>query len=192
MIYLMLGLLLFLGTHSVRIVADDWRTRTVARIGLLPWKAIYSAVSLLGLSLIVWGFGLARQQPVQLWSPPVALRHLASVLTLGAFILLVAAYVPGNQIKARLHHPMVLGVKTWALAHVLANGNVAHVVLFGSFLAWGVLDFIAARRRDPAADTPYPNGTGRATGITVILGTAAWVVVALWLHGVLIGVRAVG
>ena len=192
MTYLILGLLLFLGAHSVRVVADDWRTRTVARIGLVPWKGVYSVVSLLGLSLIVWGFGLARQQPVQLCSPPVALRHLASVLTLGAFILLVAAYVPGNQIKARLHHPMVLGVKTWALAHVLANGNVAHVVLFGSFLAWGVLDFISARRRDRSAGTLYPNGTVRATGITVILGTAAWMVVALWLHGVLIGVRAVG
>ena len=192
MTYLILGLLLFLGAHSVRVVADDWRTRTVARIGLVPWKGVYSVVSLLGLGLIVWGFGLARQQPVQLWSPPVALRHLASVLTLGAFILLVAAYVPGNQIKARLHHPMVLGVKTWALAHVLANGNVAHVVLFGSFLAWGVLDFISARRRDRSAGTLYPNGTVRATGITVILGTAAWMVVALWLHGVLIGVRAVG
>ena len=192
MTYLILGLLLFLGAHSVRVVADDWRTRTVARIGLVPWKGVYSVVSLLGLGLIVWGFGLARQQPVQLWSPPVALRHLASVLTLGAFILLVAAYVPGNQIKARLHHTMVLGVKTWALAHVLANGNVAHVVLFGSFLAWGVLDFISARRRDRSAGTLYPNGTVRATGITVILGTAAWMVVALWLHGVLIGVRAVG
>ena len=192
MTYLILGVLLFLGAHSVRVVADDWRTRTMARIGLVPWKGVYSVVSLLGLGLIVWGFGLARQQPVQLWSPPVALRHLASVLTLGAFILLVAAYVPGNQIKARLHHPMVLGVKTWALAHVLANGNVAHVVLFGSFLAWGVLDFISARRRDRSAGTLYPNGTGRATGITVILGTAAWMVVALWLHGVLIGVRAVG
>ena len=192
MTYLILGLLLFLGAHSVRVVADDWRTRTVARIGLVPWKGVYSVVSLLGLGLIVWGFGLARQQPVQLWSPPVALRHLASVLTLGAFILLVAAYVPGNQIKARLHHPMVLGVKTWALAHVLANGNAAHVVLFGSFLAWGVLDFISARRRDRSAGTLYPNGTVRATGITVILGTAAWMVVALWLHGVLIGVRAVG
>ena len=192
MTYLILGLLLFLGAHSVRVVADDWRTRTVARIGLVPWKGVYSVVSLLGLGLIVWGFGLARQQPVQLWSPPVALRHLASVLTLGAFILLVAAYVPGNQIKARLHHPMVLGIKTWALAHVLANGNVAHVVLFGSFLAWGVLDFISARQRDRSAGTLYPNGTVRATGITVILGTAAWMVVALWLHGVLIGVRAVG
>jgi uncharacterized membrane protein len=190
--YLLLGLVIFLGVHSVRIVADDWRTRTVARIGPLPWKGLYCVLSMLGLGLIVWGFGLARQQPIQLWSPPVALRHLASLLTLGAFILLVAAYVPGNQIKARLHHPMVLGVKTWALAHLLANGNLAHVILFGSFLAWGVLDFMAARRRDRAAGTHYPTGTARATGITVILGVAAWVVVALWLHGLLIGVRAVG
>jgi uncharacterized membrane protein len=192
MTYLLLGLVIFLGVHSVRIVADNWRTRTVARIGPLPWKGLYSVLSLVGLGLVVWGFGLARQQPVQLWSPPVALRHLASLLTLGAFILLVAAYVPGNQIKARLHHPMVLGVKTWALAHLLANGNLAHVILFGSFLAWGVLDFMAARRRDRAAGTHYLTGTARATGITVILGVAAWVVVALWLHGLLIGVRAVG
>jgi uncharacterized membrane protein len=192
MTYLLLGLVIFLGVHSVRIVADDWRTRTVARIGPLPWKGLYSVLSIAGLGLVVWGFGLARQQPIQLWSPPVALRHLASPLTLGAFVLLVAAYVPGNQIKARLHHPMVLAVKTWALAHLLANGNLAHVVLFGSFLAWGVLDFIAARRRDRAAGTPYPAGTARATGTTLILGTAAWVVVALWLHGLLIGVRAVG
>ena len=192
MTYLLLGLVIFLGVHSVRIVADDWRTRTVARIGPLPWKGLYSVLSLVGLGLVVWGFGLARQQPLQLWSPPVALRHLASLLTLGAFILLVAAYVPGNQIKARLHHPMVLGVKIWALAHLLANGNLAHVVLFGSFLAWGVLDFIAARRRDRSAGTHYPSGTARATGITVILGVAAWMVVALWLHGLLIGVRAVG
>ena len=192
MTYLLLGLVIFLGVHSVRIVADDWRTRTVARIGPQPWKGLYSVISVAGLGLIVWGFSLARQQPIQLWSPPLALRHLASLLTLGAFILLVAAYVPGNQIKARLHHPMVLGVKTWALAHLLANGNLAHVILFGSFLAWGVLDFMAARRRDRAAGTHYPTGTARATGITVILGVAAWVVVALWLHGLLIGVRAVG
>jgi uncharacterized membrane protein len=192
MTYLLLGLIIFLGVHSVRIVADDWRTRTVARIGPLPWKGIYSALSLLGLGLIVWGFGMARQQPVQLWSPPVGLRHLASLLTLAAFILLVSAYVPGNQIKARLHHPMILGVKTWALAHLLANGNLAHTVLFGSFLAWGVLDFIAARRRDRAAAIHYPSGTARATWITITLGTAAWVAVALWLHGLLIGVRAVG
>ena len=192
MTYLILGLVIFLGVHSVRIVADDWRTQTRARIGELPWKGIYSVASLVGLGLIVWGFGLARQQPMQLWSPPVGMRHLASLLTLIAFVLLAAAYVPGNGIKARLHHPMVLGVKAWALAHLVANGNLAHIVLFGSFLAWAVFNFIAARRRDRAAGTRYARGTAGATGITIALGVGAWIVFALWLHGMLIGVRPVG
>ena len=192
MTYLILGLVIFLGVHSVRIVADDWRTQTRSRIGELPWKGIYSVASLVGLGLIVWGFGLARQQPMQLWSPPVGMRHLASLLTLIAFVLLAAAYVPGNGIKARLHHPMVLGVKAWALAHLVANGNLAHIVLFGSFLAWAVFNFVAARRRDRVAGTRYARGTAGATGITIALGVGAWIVFALWLHGMLIGVRPVG
>jgi len=192
MTYLILGLSIFLGVHSVRIVADDWRTRTRAHIGALPWKGLYSTASLLGFALIVWGFGLVRQQPVQLWSPPVALRHLASLLTLLAFVLLVAAYVPGNIIKQRIHHPMVLGVKVWALAHLLANGNLGHVVLFGSFLLWAIFDFTAARRRDRRLGTRYAGGTAGATGITVALGVGAWIAFALWLHGLLIGVRPLG
>lgn len=192
MTYLILGLFVFLGVHSVRIVADDWRTQTRARIGPLAWKGLYSVASLLGFALIVWGFSLARQQPVQLWSPPVALRHLASLLTLLSFVLLAAAYVPGNIIKERIHHPMVLGVKLWALAHLLANGNLGHVVLFGSFLAWAIVDFTASRRRDRKLGTRYPGGTAGATGITVALGVGAWIAFALWLHGLLIGVRPLG
>ena len=190
--YMVLGLIVFLGVHSVRILADGWRSHTRARIGELPWKGLYSVASLAGLGLIVWGFGLARQEPVQLWSSPVAMRHLASLLTLISFVLLAAAYVPGNHIKARLHHPMVLGVQAWALAHLLANGNLAHVVLFGSFLVWAMADFSAARRRDRAADTRYPRGAAEATGITVAVGVGAWFVIALWLHGLLIGVRPLG
>jgi len=189
MTYLLLGLAIFLGVHSVRIVADAWRARMLQTVGPSAWKGLYSVASLLGFALIVWGFGLARQQPVQLWSPPVAMRHLASLLTLVSFVLLAAAYVPGNGIKARLHHPMVLGVKTWALAHLLANGNLAHVLLFGSFLAWAVLSFSAARRRDRAAGTPYPPGRTGATLLTLAVGALAWAVFALWLHGMLIGVR---
>jgi uncharacterized membrane protein len=192
MTYLILGLIVFLGVHSVRIVADDWRTKTRAQIGALPWKGLYSVASLVGFGLIVWGFGLARQQPVQLWSPPVAMRHLASLLTLISFVLLAAAYVPGNSIKARLHHPMVLGVKVWALAHLLANGNIAHMVLFGSFLVWAIFDFRAARQRDRVAGTSYPRGSAGATAITVAVGVGAWVVFALLLHGLLMGVRPLG
>ena len=189
---LVLGLLVFLGVHSIRIVADGWRTRTVARIGEKPYKGLFSVVSLAGFALLVWGFGTARELPHMLWMPPAGMRHATALLTLFAFVLLAAAYVPGNSIKARFHHPMVLGVKTWALAHLLANGSVAHVVLFGAFLVWGVFDFIAARRRDRVQGVKYPAGTIKATVLTVVVGVLGWAVFAFWLHGLLIGIRPVG
>ena len=192
MLWLILGLVLFLGAHSVRVFAEDWRTRTRARVGENAFKGVYSLVSVLGFGLIIWGFGQARQQPVLLWTPPVGMRHLASLLTLLAFISLAAAYVPGNVIKARLHHPMVLGVKTWALAHLLANGMLAHVVLFGAFLLWAVLNFRAARQRDRAQQVVDPAGRAVPTVVTVLLGAVLWAGFAFWAHGALIGVRPFG
>ncbi|MDP2033916.1 MAG: NnrU family protein [Polaromonas sp.] len=192
MLILLLGLLVFLGVHSVRIVADGWRSATIARVGELPWKAVYALLSIIGFVLIVWGFSLARQQPVQLWMPPRGMRHLASLLTLIAFVLLAATYVPRNAIKARLHHPMVLSVKIWALAHLLANGNLAHVILFGSFLVWAVLSFRAARGRDRAAGTVYATGSTAGTLATVVVGVAGWALFAFWAHGALIGIRPIG
>ena len=189
---LILGLVFFLGVHSVRIVADGWRTRMRERLGEGRWKGLYSLLSFAGLIFIVWGYGLARQDPVLLWSPPVAMRHAASLLTLAAFILLVAAYVPRNAFKARLHHPMVLSVKVWALAHLLSNGNLADVLLFGGFLLWAVLDFRAARLRDRAQGTAYPSGTLAGTAMTVVLGLVAWAVFAFWGHALLIGVSPMG
>lgn len=192
MTMMILGLVLFLGVHSIRIVADGWRTAMIGRVGELPWKGVYAVLSIAGFVLIVWGFGLARQQPVQLWMPPRGMRHLASLLTLVSFVLIAAAYVPRNAIKARLHHPMVLGVKVWALAHLLANGNLAHVVLFGAFLVWAVLSFRAARARDRAAGTVYPAGTTAGTLGAVVAGAALWAVFAFWAHGYLIGIRPIG
>lgn len=189
MTVLILGLLIFLGAHSVRIFAEDWRNAQRKRLGEGPWKGIYSLVSIVGFGLIVWGYGLARQQPVALWSPPTAMRHLAALLTLLAFVLLAAAYVPRNAIKSRLHHPMVLAVKTWALAHLLANGLLADLVLFGAFLAWAVACYAAAKKRDRAALTQYPAGTAVATAATVVAGAAVWALFAFWLHALLIGVR---
>ena len=190
--YLILGLFIFLGVHSVRIVADPWRTQVRARGGEAAYKATYSVLSLLGFALIVWGFGVARETPVMLWNPPLGMRHAASLLTLMAFVLLVAAYVPRNAVRARVHHPMVLGVVAWALAHLLATGSVAHVLLFGTFLLWGVLSFLAARRRDRLAGTRYPAGTAWATALTVALGAIAWAAFAFKLHGWLIGIRPLG
>jgi len=192
MTVLILGLIVFLGVHSIRIVADDWRSAQLKRLGEGRWKGIYSVLSIVGFGLIVWGFGLARQQPVVLWIAPTAMRHVAALLTLIAFVLIAAAYVPRNAIKSRLHHPMLLGVKTWAFAHLLANGRLADLLLFGAFLAWGVVCFIAAQKRDRAAGTKYPAGTAGATAITVIVGVAVWAVFAFWLHGMLIGVRPFG
>jgi uncharacterized membrane protein len=192
MTILILGLIVFLGAHSTRIVADDWRTVQRKRLGEGAWKGIYSLVSLLGFGLIVWGFGLARQEPLVLWTPPAAMRHVAALLNLIAFVLLAAAYVPRNAIKSRLHHPMLLGVKTWALAHLLANGRIADLVLFGAFLAWAVVCYIAAKKRDRAAATQYPPGTAAATAGTAVVGIVLWALFAFWLHGVLIGVRPFG
>jgi uncharacterized membrane protein len=192
MAVLILGLLLFLGVHSTRIVADGWRTATIARIGDKPWKGLYTLASIAGFVLIVWGFGIARRNPVFLWEAPMAMRHVAGLLVLVAFILLAATYVPRNAIKARLHHPMVLAVKAWALAHLLSNGNLADVVLFGSFLVWAALSFRAARQRDRVAGTVYAPGTASGTAITVVVGIAAWAVFAFWAHGLLFGVRPFG
>ena len=189
---LIIGLIIFLGLHSVRIFADGWRMRVQAQRGEGAWKGFYSVLSLIGFALIIWGYGLARQQPVVLWVPPVAMRHIAALLMLFAIIMLVAAYVPGNAIKAKLHHPMTLSVKTWALAHLLANGNLADVLLFGSFLAWAVFCFIAARKRDRVAGTIYPAGRALPTVMTVVIGLVAYGVFAVYLHKWLIGVPVFG
>lgn len=192
MTLLILGLVLFLGVHSVRVFAERWRGGVRARLGEGAYKGLYTLASVAGLVLIVWGYGLARQQPVLLWLPPVWTRHLAALLTVPAFILLAAAYVPRNSIKAKVHHPMVLGVKVWALAHLLANGTLADVLLFGGFLVWAVLNFRAARQRDRAALLSVPAGRLGPTLVAVGVGLVAWAAFAFWAHAVLIGVRPFG
>lgn len=192
MTLLVLGLFLFLGVHSVRIVADGWRSRVRAQRGEALWKGVYALLSLAGFALIVWGYGAARAQPVVLWAAPTWTRHLAALLTLPAFVLLVAAYVPGNAIKSRLKHPMVLGVKLWALAHLLANNTLADLLLFGAFLVWAMFDFRSARRRDRAQQTVYAAGRAGPTMAAVVVGMAAWAGFAFWAHAAWIGVRPFG
>lgn len=192
MTVLILGLILFLGPHSVRIVAEPWRTQMLQRLGEKPWKGLYSLVSLIGFALIIWGYGLTRYDPVVLWQPPVAMRHIASLLTLASFILLTAAYVPGNSIKARLRHPMILGVKLWAFAHLLANGMAADLVLFGAFLLWAVLDYRAARERDREQSISYGQGKLVPGIVAVVIGTLLWAAFAFWLHRWWIGVAPFG
>lgn len=192
MTLLVLGLVLFLGAHSLRIVAEPWRVQRIAALGPNAWKAVVGAVSVAGFVLIVYGYGAARQEPVFLFAPPVWTRHLASLLTIPAFILLAAAFVPGTRIKQAVGHPMVLGVKFWALSHLIANGMLADLVLFGAFLVWAVVDYTAARRRDRAAGTVYAAGPLTRDLLAVGAGLVAWVLFAFWLHRVLIGMAPFG
>src|SRR5438128_1759712 len=180
MTLLIFGIILFFGVHSVRIFADSWRSAQIARIGEGPWKGLYALASIVGVVLLVWGFGRARAATVVLWSPPFWTHYVAAVLTLIAFVLVVAAYVPRTRIKSWLHHPMILGVKVWAFAHLISNGTLADVVLFGSFLAWAIADFAASRRRDRAAGTVYLPGTFGKDAVAVVIGAVAWALFAFW------------
>lgn len=192
MTLLLLGLIVFLGVHSVRIFADGFRTRMIAKIGLNPWKGVYTVLSLVGLVLIVNGYAASRAEGGFLWNPPRWTFHVTALLTLFSFILAAASYVPGTRIRARLGHPMVMGVKVWAFAHLLSNGRVGDVVLFGAFLAWAVADYISARRRDRAAGTVYPVLGISRDFIAVVGGLVAYFMFAFWLHFWLIGVKPFG
>ena len=189
MVFLILGLVLFLGSHLMRPLAPAQRERWIAQWGENGWKMRYTLVSLVGFILIIWGYGQARASGIQVWFPPLGMKHANSLFTLVAMVLLAAAYIPRNHLKAALGHPMTLAVKVWAFGHLLAVGSLAGVVLFGSFLLWSVLVFKAARARDRAAGTRYAPGQWPATLATLVVGAGLWAVFAFWAHGVLIGVR---
>src|ERR1700733_6414966 len=148
MTVLIIGLVVFLGVHSIALAAPAFRSRAIARLGEGAWKGLYSLVAAVGLVLIVYGFHLARESPVGLYSPPGWLRYVTYLLMLPVFPLLIAAYLPG-RIKTAMKHPLLAAVKFWALAHLLANGMLADVLLFGAFLVWAVCDRISLKRRPP-------------------------------------------
>lgn len=186
MLQLVIGLALFLGIHSVSIVARPWRDAMALRLGEGPWKGIYSLVSLLGLVLIVRGYAEARLDPVVLYSPPSWTHHIAMLLMLVAFPAALASGLPG-RIQSTLKHPLLVGVKAWALAHLLVNGTLADLVLFGGFLAWAVADRISLKRRVPRA-TPQLPATPLNDVIVVGGGLAIYVAFLFWLHGALFGI----
>lgn len=188
MTLLIAGLILFLGTHSVRIFADDWRTQKMAQLGEKKWKGLFTLVAIAGFALIVIGYDSARTSPIVLWEPPFWGRHLAILLNLFVLIFLTAAFIPRNSIKAKLGHPMILSVKVWALAHLLANGTLADLLLFGSFLVWAVLDFSSSSKRDRAAATIRAPGATANTVLTIAVGSVLWLAFLYWLHAWLIGV----
>ena len=192
MTILVLGLALFFATHSVRLLADDWRTRQVARLGERPWKGLYSLISLVALVMIIWGYGAARSNPVVLWQPPGWGHHAGELLAVIGFVLIAAAYVPGTRIKATLGHPMTAGVAVWALGHLLANGTLRAALLFGTFLVWAIVVFIVRRGVDRKAGVTYPPGPLSRDAIAIVAGIAFALLFARYLHGPLIGVRPFG
>jgi uncharacterized membrane protein len=184
MTLLIIGIAVFLGLHVLPTISG-LRDRLVSRLGEGGYKAAFSLLSIAGFALLVYGF--AKAPLVQVWSPPSWTRWVAIVLMLPAFIFLVAAYVPG-QIKAKLKHPFLVAIKTWALAHLIANGDLASIILFGSFLAYAVYDRITLKRRAATGLIPIPaTGPPRNDLIAIVLGVVLYVLFLVWLHPLLIG-----
>ena len=191
MLLFIVGLVIFLGIHSVAIVSPTWREAQIALRGEKAWKGLYSVVSIVGFALLIYGYGLARQSPMVLYTPPTMLRHIALLLMLPVFPLLLAAYLPG-RIKAAAKHPMLLAVKFWALAHLLANGTLVDLILFASFLAWAVLDRIAAKRRPKPRTIPGAPPSAANDAIALVGGLAIYALFLFWGHRWLIGVAPLG
>jgi uncharacterized membrane protein len=209
MTLLLCGLFLFIATHSVRIFAEPLRTTLVARMGEWPYKGVLAVISLLGFWLLLTGYAQARLETWLVWTPPAFLRHIMWLLMLFALVLLVAAYVPRNHLKKRLKHPMVLSVKVWALGHLLVNGQMHQIVLFGAFLVWAVLSFRAARKRDALANALQSQGEATdatqvhneseappaqwlSTLLCLVIGGAAWAALLWRFHAEWFGVSPLG
>jgi uncharacterized membrane protein len=185
MTLLILGIVAVIGIHFLP-AFPDIRYRLITSLGKNSYRVLFSVVSTLGLVLLVWGF--AKAPVIQIWSPPDWTRHVAMVLMLPVFVLLIAAYLPG-QIKAKLRHPFLVAIKLWALAHLIANGDLASILLFGSFLAYAVVDRIMLKRRAATGlVTVAETGPARNDVISVVAGLALYVVFLVWLHPLLIGV----
>jgi uncharacterized membrane protein len=188
---LIIGLIIFLGSHSCRIFSEPWRNNMIDRLGEVKWKGLYTIISFIGLALIVIGYGQARQTPVVLWQPATYLTHIAVLLNLVAFIFLAASASTNNAIRLKVKHPMILGVKVWALAHLLANGTLVDLILFGSFLLWAVLDFRSARKRPIHMQEKVVAST-KATIVVIVTGIVVWAAFIFGLHQYLIGVSPLG
>jgi uncharacterized membrane protein len=190
MLILVIGIALFLGMHSISIVAPGLRARAIASMGANRWRGVYSLVSAAGFVLILYGYHLARQAPVVLYMPPAWMRDVTLLLMLPVFPLILAAYLPG-RIKTAMKHPMLAAVKFWAFAHLLSNGFLADVLLFGAFLVWAICDRISLKRRPPQTIRTAPQGRFNDL-IAVIGGLALYAIFILWAHMRLFGVSPLG
>ena len=188
---LIMGLAVFIGGH-VFVTRREARAAVIARVGETPYKALFGLVSLVGLALIVWGFAQYRTHGyIQVWAPPGFMRHITVLLVWPAIIFVTAAYIPGD-IKRTLKHPMLVGVKLWAFAHLLSNGDLGGIILFGSLLAWAVFDRITLKRRDDPGAPPIPVRGRRNDVIAIVVGTILYLLLGLWFHPLIIGLPVFG
>jgi len=186
-----LGLVIFLGAH-VFVTMRNERAVLVAKVGEWPYRGLFSLVSILGIVLIGYGFASYRASGfIAIWSPPAWTRHVVEALMWPASIMIVAAYIPGN-IKRALKHPMLAGVKTWAVAHLCANGDLGGMILFGSVLAWAVYDRITLKHRSDPGAPPIPVGGGKNDIVAVVVGTIVYLALGFVFHPIVIGVPAFG
>jgi|SRR5271168_735150 len=192
MAILVLGLIIFLGLHSIRIVSEGSRERAIARLGEGPWKGIYSLVSAVGFVLIVWGFAKARYTAPILWTPFPGARHATIFLMLVSMVLLASYLFKQSHITAAVHHPMLWSVAAFGLAHLIANGSAADAVLFGAFLVWAAADLVSSYARHRRDGVVYPEPKWSATTGAIVTGLAFWAVLAFWLHYWLFGVSPLG
>ncbi len=191
LLVMILGLILFLGIHTLT-TQRDLRARFVASMGEGGYKIFYALVSLAGLALIAWGFAEYRATGwIDVWNPPKAFKHITAALMLPAVILVVASYVRG-RIYTTLKHPMLTGIKLWAAAHLLANGDLGSIILFGSFLVWAVFDRISLKRRPDAGAPPIPVGGPGNDLIAIAVGVVVYLALAFAFHPVVIGVPVFG
>jgi uncharacterized membrane protein len=188
MAILVLGLVIFLGLHSTRIVSESGREKAIARFGEGPWKGVYSLLSAIGFVLIVWGFARARYDAPQLWTPPPGARHVTMLLMLIALILLAGYLFKRSHITAAVHHPMMWSVLLWSAGHLIANGSAADLALFGAFLVWSVADLASSYARDRRRGMAYPAPELPATAGAVVVGLVVYALLIgglhLWLFGV--------
>ncbi len=191
LLILVAGLALFIGVHLLTTMRET-RAAVIARLGEGGYKILYALISFAGIALIAWGFSIYRASGwINVWYPPVAMRHIALSLMLPAVVLVVASYIRGN-IYLKLKHPMLTGVKLWALLHLLSNGDLGSIILFGSILAWAVYDRISLKRRADPGAPPIPVGGVGNDVIAVAVGIVVYVALAFAFHPLVIGVPVTG
>lgn len=192
MLLLILGLVVFLGVHSIKIAAPAFRERFIAQRGENAWKGIYSIISIVGFVIIIWGYSIARYDAPILYTPPFWFTHITLLLMLVSFVLLVASSVPPGRIKVAVKHPMLLAIKLWSVGHLMANGDLASVVLFGSFLIWAIVDRISVSRREAAGlMEPIGPASVRNDILAIVIGLVAYILFVWKLHEWLFGVPPV-